>query len=115
VLGPEALFGSCAVMCAVTAVYATVRLHSGTGPTSAVPFSAAASAAAPTSFEMDPRANEPVEDDATGDAVTGLSGSEAPETVVAEEHARPSPDGTLEKLAQAQEMAAKGDDEPSSG
>jgi len=61
-LGPQALFGGCAVMCAATAVYAMLRLRAGKTPSNALPFSPAASAAAPTSFELDPRSSETVQD-----------------------------------------------------
>jgi len=109
-LGPQALFGSCAVMCAATAVYVSVRLRTGTPATSTVPFSAAASAAAPASFEMDPRANEPVEAHASRDTPVDVPDNEAAEADFAEERPRPSPDGSVEKFARTQEMAKDADE-----
>jgi MFS family permease len=57
------LFWSCSALCALTGVFALVRLRTGEAAEHPVPFSAAASAAAPASFEMDPRAPEAPEGD----------------------------------------------------
>lgn len=53
---PSAVFWGCAGACAITGLYILRRLRYSEAATDPAPFKAAASAAAPASFELDPRA-----------------------------------------------------------
>ncbi|MFT7285951.1 MAG: MFS family permease [Halieaceae bacterium] len=61
--GPLSLFWGCAGLCLLTGVYVLLQLLYVKPPAYVVPFSAAASDMAPTSFDMDPRGPEGAEGD----------------------------------------------------
>lgn len=63
--GPSALFWGCAGLSIVTGVYVLLRMRHRTPAVDPAPFAAAGSAAAPASFEMDPRA--PQDEEPGGD------------------------------------------------
>ena len=100
--GPPALFWGCAVACLATGIYALARLRRREPASDPSPFAPAASAAAPASFELDPRA--PAAGDEAADTgasePAGDAGEHAPgaDADVVEASAEPL-EGVLERAA----------------
>lgn len=110
--GPGALFWSCAAACFVIGAYVVFRMHLGEVATDPEPFKAAASAAAPASFELDPRAAHIQDSDFDGSRAHGETPSAhapAPDHDPADE---PVAGASTERTGTSEDLPLEGEYQP---